>query len=78
MAHRKEPRIPDHLLDQQLAGAEAKSAFAKDELLDELKKALASAHSMPRWTIISFSTTSARLQRAVMLIPSKFSGGDCR
>ncbi len=29
MARRKEPRIPDHLLDQLLAGAEAKSAFAK-------------------------------------------------
>jgi hypothetical protein len=39
MARRKEPRIPDHLLDQLLAGAEAKSAFAKDGLLDELKKA---------------------------------------
>src|ERR671912_1590537 len=41
MARRKEPRIPDHLLDRLLAGAEAKSAFAKDGLLDELKKALA-------------------------------------
>ena len=39
MARRKEPRIPDHLLDQLLAGAVAKSAFAKDGLLDE--KALA-------------------------------------
>src|SRR4051794_25175862 len=41
MARRKEPRIPDHLIDQLLAGAEAQSAFAKDGLLDELKKALA-------------------------------------
>ena len=41
MVRRKDPRIPDHLLDQLLAGAEAKSAFAKDGLLDELKKALA-------------------------------------
>ena len=41
MARRKEPRIPDQLLDQLLAGADAKSAFAKDGLLDELKKALA-------------------------------------
>src|SRR5215208_7024508 len=41
MARRKEPRIPDHLLDQLLAGADAKTAFAKDGLLDELKKALA-------------------------------------
>src|SRR4051795_7273229 len=41
MARRKEPRISDHLLDQLLAGADARSAFAKDGLLDELKKALA-------------------------------------
>src|SRR5215212_9920074 len=41
MVRRKEPRIPDHLLDQLLAGADAQSAFAKDGLLDELKKALA-------------------------------------
>lgn len=41
MARRKDPRIPDHLLDQLLAGADAQSAFAKDGLLDELKKALA-------------------------------------
>ena len=41
MARRKEPWISDHLLDQQLAGADAQSAFAKNGLLDELKKALA-------------------------------------
>jgi hypothetical protein len=31
VARRKEPRIPDHLLDQLLAGAAAKSAFAKND-----------------------------------------------
>ena len=41
MARRKPPRIPDALLDQLLAGADPKSAFAKDGLLDALKKALA-------------------------------------
>src|SRR5512134_1023362 len=41
MARRKQPSIPDPLLDQLLAGADPKSAFAKDGLLDELKKALA-------------------------------------
>lgn len=41
MARRKQPSIPDQLLDQLLAGADPKSAFAKDGLLDELKKALA-------------------------------------
>ena len=41
MARRKQPSIPDQLLDQLLAGTDPKSAFAKDGLLDELKKALA-------------------------------------
>ena len=38
MARRKQPHIPDQLLDQLLAGTDAKAAFAKDGLLDELKK----------------------------------------
>ena len=41
MARRKQPAIPDALLDQLLAGADAKTAFDKDGLLDELKKTLA-------------------------------------
>jgi putative transposase len=41
MARRKEPRIPDAVLDQLLAGADAKTAFDRGGLLDELKKALA-------------------------------------
>ena len=41
MARRKQPIIPDQVLDQLLAGADAKAAFEKDGLLDELKKALA-------------------------------------
>jgi putative transposase len=41
MARRKQPILPDALLDQLLAGADAKTAFEKDGLLDELKKALA-------------------------------------
>lgn len=41
MARRKAPRIPDAILDQLLAGADPKTAFAADGLLDELKKALA-------------------------------------
>jgi putative transposase len=41
MARRKQPAIPDQLLDQLLAGADPKTAFAKDGLLDELKKAFA-------------------------------------
>jgi putative transposase len=41
MPRRKAPSIPDAILDQLLAGAEAKTAFEKDGLLDALKKALA-------------------------------------
>lgn len=41
MPRRKEPRIPDVLLDQLLGGADAKTAFDPNGLLDELKKALA-------------------------------------
>jgi putative transposase len=41
MARRKQPVIPDAVLDQLLAGADPKTAFATDGLLDQLKKALA-------------------------------------
>lgn len=41
MARRKEPIIPDILLDQLLAGSDAKTAFESNGLLDQLKKALA-------------------------------------
>jgi putative transposase len=41
MPRRKAPSIPDAILDQLLAGADAKTAFEKDGLLDALKKALA-------------------------------------
>ena len=34
MARHKQSRIPDHLLDQLLAGADAQSAFVRDGLLD--------------------------------------------
>jgi putative transposase len=40
MARRRQPTIPDALLDQLLAGADPKSAFAPNGLLDSLKKAL--------------------------------------
>src|SRR6202041_1508254 len=41
MPRRKEPRIPDAILDQLLAGADAKTLFDPNGLLDDLKKALA-------------------------------------
>ena len=41
MARRKEPVIPDSILDQLLAGSDAKTAFESNGLLDQLKKALA-------------------------------------
>ncbi|HEY8502079.1 MAG TPA: IS256 family transposase [Solirubrobacterales bacterium] len=41
MPRRKEPRVPDTILDQLLAGADPKTAFDPNGLLDGLKKALA-------------------------------------
>src|SRR5919205_1176958 len=41
MPRRKEPKIPDAILDQLLAGADPKTAFDPGGLLDGLKKALA-------------------------------------
>lgn len=41
MARRKEPIIPDSILDQLLAGSDAKTAFESNGLLHQLKKALA-------------------------------------
>ena len=41
MPRRKEPRISDAILDQLLAGADAKTAFDPNGLIDDLKKALA-------------------------------------
>ena len=41
MARRKDSRIPDAVLDQLLAGADPKTAFDPNGLLDALKKALA-------------------------------------
>jgi putative transposase len=41
MARRKAPHIPDALLDQLLAGADPRTAFGANGLLEDLKKALA-------------------------------------
>ena len=41
MPRRKEPRIPDVVLDQLLAGADPQAVFDPNGLLDALKKALA-------------------------------------
>jgi putative transposase len=41
MARRKEPQIPDAILDQLLSGTAASTAFDRGGLLDQLKKALA-------------------------------------
>jgi len=41
MPRRKEPRIPDAVLDQLLGGADPKTAFDPNGLLDDLKKAFA-------------------------------------
>ena len=41
MPRRRELKIPDAILDQLLAGADPKTAFDPNGLLEELKKALA-------------------------------------
>src|ERR1044072_5694026 len=41
MPRRKEPRIPDAVLDQLLAGADPRTALEPNGLLHDLKKALA-------------------------------------
>src|ERR1700758_5537679 len=41
MPRRKEPHIPDAILDQLLAGADPKTAFDRNGLIEGLKKALA-------------------------------------
>src|SRR3954463_10058439 len=41
MPRRKQPTIPDELLDQLLAGSDPRTALADGGLLDGLKKALA-------------------------------------
>ncbi len=41
MSRRKEPVIPNELLDQLLAGGAASAAFEQGGLLDSLKKAIA-------------------------------------
>ena len=40
MSRRKEPAIPNDLLDQLLAGGAANAAFEQRGLLDSLRKAL--------------------------------------
>lgn len=41
MARRKEPQIPDAILEQLLSGAQASTAFDQGGLLDQLKRAQA-------------------------------------
>jgi putative transposase len=59
MPRRKAPHIPDELLDQLLAGADAKTAFDANGLLDALKKALAERALNAEMTIISRPTKAA-------------------
>jgi|GEM_PF-2716152 len=46
MSRRKEPTIPNELLDQLLAGSAASAAFERGGLLDSLKKADSSRTSI--------------------------------
>ena len=67
MARRKEPAIPDALLDQLLAGADAKAAFDPGGLLDGLKKGWRRANRRGTtkrrlWTAYAFSNDSSAFQ----------------
>ena len=59
MPRRKEPGIPDAVLDQLLAGADPKTAFDPNGLIDDLKKHWPNGFSMPRWTIIWLARSRA-------------------
>ena len=59
MPRRKQPHIPDAILDQLLAGADPKTAFDPNGLLDGLKKALAERALNARWIIISLARRRA-------------------
>ena len=58
MPRRKEPRIPDAILDQLLAGADPKTVFEPNGLLDELKKALAERALNAEWITTSPATAA--------------------
>src|SRR5215203_3343225 len=55
MPRRRKPRIADAILDQLLAGADPKTAFDPNGLLDDLKKALAERALTPRWITLSLA-----------------------
>ena len=46
MSRRKAPLIPDEVLDQRLAGRDPQSALTEGGVLDELKRALATARTL--------------------------------
>ena len=50
MARRKDPVVPDAILDHLLAGADAKTALNHNGLLDQLKKALTERALKAVWT----------------------------
>jgi putative transposase len=64
MPRRKEPRIPDAVLNQLLAGADAKTAFDPNGLIDDLKKALAERDRAP-WLPHAAQFRQKQLQTAV-------------
>jgi hypothetical protein len=71
MPRRKEPKIPDALLDQLLAGADPKTAFDPNGLLDGLKgfpEAITAV--FPEATIQAFSSSVQRRRRPTPVITS--------
>ena len=70
MPRRKEPDIPDAILDQLLAGADPKTAFDPNGLIEGLKKALAERVLNAGWTIISPARSQATVEMAMARRPS--------
>ncbi len=69
MSRRKEPPVPNDILDQLLARTDAAAALSQGGLLDTLKKLLLNGRSMRRWIIISGVTT--RLASTAMAMAAK-------
>ena len=72
MPRRKDPRIPDAVLDQLLAGADPKTVFDPNGLLDDRKRPWRNEFSTPRWTIISPAKSRARSHGCVSCGRSNF------
>jgi putative transposase len=82
MPRRKEPRKPDAVLDQLLAGADPKTAFDPNGLIHDLRKALAervlNAEMDHHWPARSQATGEMVMARRRLLSTRARSSWKCR